>query len=499
MVTKAVEQTGQLDVGGFPALLRGLVRELTVGRLEITCEAEVRNLWFDSGQVRSVVSEVEEEKLGRWLVARGVLDAQEMALALLRQPQGVRFGTYLVEAGLLAAERLIAELEALSIGIVSRLLFTGGTFRRFGGETLPADAASLGMTTASLLVAAVRAVDGIETLEGFIDHSSYLWAGQDALLRYQDVALSPTEGYLLSRIDGRTKAADLQRLVPMPRPQFVRAAAALVVAGLVELRPEPAGRGQTPPAPEPVARAPVAENALVFTADQQAEHDRVLRLAAEVRGKNFYARLGLARRAPTPEIEATFRGLARRYHPDRAQEEHLHQLRRELAEIYACLQDARDTLCHAERRANYDQALTEGELGHGRDEDPEQRQQARRELATANLRRARELVRSRQFGLAVELLDQAVRLNPEPNTLVFLAQLEFRNPMWIQRALDHLKHAVALDPKYTEGWLELANFWGARSDVERQRACLERVLAYDPKNPDVHVALQTLRERRSRR
>ena len=497
-MAQAAVQTGQIAAGAFPALLRKLVRELTVGRLETTSGDEIRNLWFDSGQIRSVVSEVEEEKLGRWLVARGALDAQEMALALLRQPQRVRFGSYLVEAGLLTAECLMVELEALSIGIVSRMLFAGGTFRRFDGETLPADAASLGMTTASLLVAAVRAVDDVETLEGFIDHSSYLWAGQDALLSYQDVALNPTEGYLLSRIDGRTRAADLQRLVPMSRPQFVRAAAALVVAGLVELRGEPARHGEAQPA-EPAKKEPAAETALVFTADQQAEYNRVLQLASELRGKNFYARLGLARRASTPEIEATFRELARRYHPDRAQEEHLHQLRRELAEIYACLQDARDTLCHAERRAVYDQALTDGELGHGRDEAPEHRQQARRELAAANLRRARELVRSREFGLAVELLDQAVRLCPEPDALVFLAQLEFRNPMWIQRALDHLKHAVALDPTNTDGWLELANFWGARNDVERQRACLEHILAYDPKNADVHVALQTLRERRSRR
>ncbi|NCO69597.1 MAG: hypothetical protein GW878_03620, partial [Acidobacteria bacterium] len=209
-MAQAAVQTGQIAAGAFPALLRKLVRELTVGRLETTSGDEIRNLWFDSGQIRSVVSEVEEEKLGRWLVARGALDAQEMALALLRQPQRVRFGSYLVEAGLLTAECLMVELEALSIGIVSRMLFAGGTFRRFDGETLPADAASLGMTTASLLVAAVRAVDDVETLEGFIDHSSYLWAGQDALLSYQDVALNPTEGYLLSRIDGRTRAADLQ-------------------------------------------------------------------------------------------------------------------------------------------------------------------------------------------------------------------------------------------------------------------------------------------------
>ena len=86
--------------------------------------------------------------------------------------------------------------------------------------------------------------------------------------------------------------------------------------------------------------------------------------------------------------------------------------------------------------------------------------------------------------MAVQLLDQAARLNPTAETLLLLARAEFKNPMWGQRALDHLKHAVALAPEFTEAWLELANFWAIRNMTDRQQQCLEKILEYDPQNVD---------------
>jgi Tfp pilus assembly protein PilF len=68
--------------------------------------------------------------------------------------------------------------------------------------------------------------------------------------------------------------------------------------------------------------------------------------------------------------------------------------------------------------------------------------------------------------------------------------------MWSQRALDHLKHAVALAPDYTEAWLELANFWGTRNKPDRQRQCLERILESDPHNEDVKATLSALKRQK---
>ncbi len=484
---------GRFEAGGLPPLLRDYVRRLAVGRLDLVPPDGIRHVWFEAGQVRAVASELEDEKLGNWLVSRGVLDPNRMAITLLRQPDGVRFGAFLVQEGVLTAEALTKELEALSVAIVARMLLEPGDFMFFEGEKLPIDAVSLGMTTGSLLAAAVRAFPDENKLRRTIDGEGYVWTAQDALLLYQQLNLTPQEGYLLSRIDGTTTVAQLRRLVPMPGAELARALAALTVAGVVEVRassaakPLAAARVERPPEP-----APEAEEALQYTPQQQREYTEVMKLAAEIGHRDYIRRLGLAPGATQDQIHSRYLEFVKLYHPDRAREPHLVSLRNELAQIYSAVQEAYDTLGNPERRQRYEQSLSTVQRADTYKED-ERRRLARSAVVDANLRRARELLKAGDVGMAVQLLDQAVRLEPSADNLLMLARAEFKNPMWSQRALDHLKHAVALDPEFTEAWLELAEFWAARNMTDRQQQCLEKVLEYDPHNGNVQMALAGLK------
>ena len=487
---------GRFLVGGLPPLMRELYRLLVSGRLDVTGGGATRHLWFEAGQVRAVMSEVEEEKLGKWLVSRGILEASQMALSLLRQPEGVRFGTFLVQEGVLTVKALEQELETLSVTIVSLMLVEPGEYRFTDGEKLPMDAASIGMTTASLLAAAVRGVRDEAAIKRFIDPLGYVWTAQDALLQYQQIQLNPQEGYLLSRVDGTSTAAQLQRLVPMPGGEFSRALAALLVAGVLEIRDTSSARPLSPTRVESTPEPP-AEEELQYSAQQQREYADVLRLANEIRHKDYYRRLGLSPGATQDQIHSRFLEFAKLYHPDRAREAHLLSVRNELAAIYSAVQEAYDTLGNPERRPRYEQTLHESSTQNIDSYKEEQRRRAARgAVVDANVSRAKELARVGDVGMAVQLLDQAVRLNPQAETLLTLARLEFKNPMWSQRALDHLKHAVALAPDYTEAWLELANFWGTRNKPDRQRQCLERILESDPHNEDVKATLSALKRQK---
>ncbi len=490
---------GKYIAGGLPPLLRELYRLLASGRLDVVTDGCKRRLWFEAGQVRAVVSEVEEEKLGKWLVGRGVLEASRMAIALLRQPEGVRFGSFLVQGGAITASVLERELEALSVAIVSHMLVDPGEYSFVDGEQLPIEAASIGMTTASLLAAAVRCLPDEAALKGFIDPGGYIWSAQDTLLHYQQVQLTPQEGYLLSRVDGTSTAAQLQRLVPMPRTEFTRALAALLVAGVLEIRESSSTRPLAPTSVE-APMEPAGDGEIQYSAQQQREYSEVLKLAGEIRHRDYYRRLGLAKGATQEQIHATFLELAKLYHPDRAREGHLLSLRNELAEIYSAIQEAYDTLGTAEKRGRYERALGDSTTSQVDAYKEEQRRRAARgAVVDANVSRAKELARAGDVGMAVQLLDQAVRLDPKAENLLLLARLEFKNPMWSQRALDHLKHAVALAPEFTDAWLELANFWGARGKMDRQVTCLERILEFEPGNEDVRATLASLKRRKTLR
>jgi tetratricopeptide (TPR) repeat protein len=95
--------------------------------------------------------------------------------------------------------------------------------------------------------------------------------------------------------------------------------------------------------------------------------------------------------------------------------------------------------------------------------------------------------------VAYRLLTQAVESSPDADSLVRMAHLEIANPLWRQRALDHLKQAIEIDPRLTSAWLGLGNYWSLRGEPGKQRRCLEKILAYDPNNRDARQTLDLLR------
>jgi curved DNA-binding protein CbpA len=311
------------------------------------------------------------------------------------------------------------------------------------------------------------------------------------------VQLSPHEGFLLSRIDGSLTVAQLRRVAPLARDEMTRCLAALTVAGEVALQRSPASPPAAPVRPEPAAAAASTTGepaAPLLSPDQRREIEEITLLAAEGRDRDFYRRLSLTHGATLNQVHDRYREFLRLYSADRATEPHLRPLRRELTEIQAMLAEAYETLVNPELRARYNESLRMNvpQTAAARSAD-QQRQRARRELARANLQRAEALVRAGDFGAAVQLLGEAVRAEATADSLLMLARLELRNPMWANRVLGHLREAIAIEPQHTDAWLELAAFWGKKGQKERQRQCLEKIVAYDSGNPDATRALAALK------
>lgn len=475
--------SGDLGVGELAALLRRLYLSLATGRLNLRNHCGVRHFWLEAGQVRAVETEVEEEKLGQWLVDRGLLEREQLALTLLRQEEGELFGDLILRQGILEAEQLHQELVERAAVILSKLLIAPISYEFKPGEKGEPRTCVLDITMGDLLLSATRRVANLEPLRALIRPKAFVCVQSEVLLRDQKVHLSAQEGFLLSRVDGRTTAEQLRRLVPWPEEEFLRALVGLVAAGIVELSDE---APQAPvrlvkPVDEPEQ---LVEDSIVFEPYQAAEHQRVLKLSAEIERLHYYRRLGLSPGATQDQIHERFRELARMYHPDRASEPHLRTLRSELARIFNAVKDAYDTLSDPERRSRYDQFLKQAEAGHEDFQEEERRRKAQLELAQASKRQAELLLKAGDYGGALPLLEQAVRFAPEAETLLALARVELKNPMWGQRALSHLRMAVALDNQLTPAWLELARFWLKRRQAQKALACVEKVLEYDPKNAE---------------
>ena len=114
------------------------------------------------------------------------------------------------------------------------------------------------------------------------------------------------------------------------------------------------------------------------------------------------------------------------------------------------------------------------------------------ELAQKHLEFAQKMLEKGDVRRAVKYFEQAAELSPSEETLYTLAQIELERTDQHNKALEHLKQAVALNQQHTPSWLLLANYWGVRGQEEKQRRCLEKILAYDPKNRDARDAVELL-------
>lgn len=127
-------------------------------------------------------------------------------------------------------------------------------------------------------------------------------------------ALTPEQGFLLSRIDGRTQWGTLRSIAGLPEADVDRCIEEWVRDGLVELfapTPEPA---MSPAAPATTSSAGLAiDESLAVPVEVQRQ---ALVLQSQLDG-SYHQLLGVGRQAKSRDIKRAYFKLARDFHPDR--------------------------------------------------------------------------------------------------------------------------------------------------------------------------------------
>jgi len=130
------------------------------------------------------------------------------------------------------------------------------------------------------------------------------------------LSLSPAEGFLLSRIDGRTPRGVLRRIGALPPADIDRCLERWLEAGVLE-RVRASARsaaGAPPPAPAPAAPAlPALDPSLEIGLELQRE---LLDFAARL-DRSYHEILGIAKDADERAIKKAYFAWSKRLHPDR--------------------------------------------------------------------------------------------------------------------------------------------------------------------------------------
>jgi hypothetical protein len=200
---------------------------------------------------------------------------------------------------------------------------------------------------------------------------TYAGLGADTLVpRLKPTAMSALklgaeEGFVLSRVDGRSTVAQICLLVPFEPARTAAMLAGLVRAGALEIPgsevvPEPVALpGPPPPAPlaeGTTARSRVATPVIAGLELSVEQARRIDELFFALEERDAFELLEIGRGADKKEVKRAYFRLSKEFHPDRFFNKNLGPYKDRLSKIFQSVKAAFELLSDDARRAAYEES-----------------------------------------------------------------------------------------------------------------------------------------------
>lgn len=503
---------GTLAEGVLPTVLQSIYVGKQTGILHVSREDTRRSLFFRDGALVHAGSNVREERLGETLVVLGFLkpeDLKRATEAVVRENK--RLGHAVRDLGLLDQERVEAALTEHARMVLERILAAHEGHYEFEAksrDTTAADEFKLKVTTGEIVLDAVRRVEDPDVVRYALgDIDRILGLSSDPALRFQNIALTPTDGFVLSRVDGGLSAREVIQATPLEVDDTQRSLFGLLCTGVVEYlalppKPKPAvrmprQRPVAPPPPDPAAEPTPEQRA--HRAEMDARRQEISERFEKLKGATHFDVLGIPRTANEAQVKTAYFNLAKRFHPDTRHDPALADLRDQMDAIFIRLGQAFEVLRNARTRLSYEATLPSHGSGPSGDTPamavpaPDPALEARR--AADNVRRAERLVEEAKYWDAIQLLEPAVLAlggAQRQRARVILARALVKNPNWIHQAEEVLQAVVQDEPNHQEAHFELGSLYKERGLKSRALASFRRVLDVNPEHERAAAAIADL-------
>ncbi len=479
-------------------LIREVYSARSTGILHFERDGASKRVYFKKGNVVFANSDVNDDRLGEFLIRTGEIDRATFdRVSDLTRKTGQRMGTTLIELEVLSPEKL-SELVRRQ---VQEIIYSVFDWDRgaYGFEILDRPVEEdivVDLSTAELILIGVRAMGSLDhirsalgALERVLRHT------ENPLLLYQKMTLTPSEGYVLSRVDGSTSVAEIASISPLGEDETLRCVYALVSAGVVDLtsRTLPLTSRIQPPAPREVrisapdlqkkeaqeSPAPPGQGEEIL-ADIAAKH-------ASLETADYYQLLEISPGASDDEIKKGYYAMAKKYHPDRHHLPHLRAVQGLLEELFAKVTVAYQELSDSASRRRYDGARQQKARvasDVARDagvQSPTPYTVPHEVVAERHYQQGYTHFERMEYFDAIQCLRECVRMIPgEPRYHKALAKALSKNPHWRKEADEHFMVALKANEFDLECLLGLAENYEAAGLSTRAASFYERILAYDP-------------------
>jgi serine/threonine protein kinase/tetratricopeptide (TPR) repeat protein len=522
------------DPAGICKLLRDVYLGNKSGHLHFSHAKEHRSLRLLQGRIVHGTSDVAGEHLGDVLVRYGHLSQADLERAItVVLGDRKRLGTVLSETGRIGPEALGEAVgEHVREILFSALERPDG---KFAFEELPdtlieADL-TCKLTTGEAILEATRRVHDPALIEGALgDLNRVLVTASDPRLQRQEVTLTPTDGFVLSRIDGTLSAREMLSLVPGSQEDAARSLFGLLCTGLVDYKvPSPSRPSPTRPSPSGPDAAPAADRlptrAVISSPEPAGEELRQMLLSAYegLRYKDHFELLDVPRAASAAEIREAYARLVRILHPDACRDPSVADLVTERSAVFARLCQAYETLRSPTSRATYERERAPVKLRPSlpRPTPPTPANEAAAASpvppppeplpiaaptftdeveedtpsASDSLIVATRLVKQEKYWEAIVLLEPAIPRLVGParhRARVLLAQAYLKNPLWSKRAEAVLQRVVIDDPQHVDAHFLLAGLYLKTQLEARAAAMFRKVLELSPSHAGAAAGLKAL-------
>jgi tetratricopeptide (TPR) repeat protein len=474
---------GELAPGTLPGVLRTIYVERRTGLLHVTRDQERGTVCFIHGNIVYGATNITECQLGETLVRHGLLSQRDRERARgMVTATGQRLGQILMDLGLLTAEGLEDGL-ALQVREVLLTIFTWPAGRyvfedqdpeNFRGYDKP-----LRLSTGEVILDAVWSISDPQVIQRALgDLDRVLTPASDPLLRFQSIALSPTDGFILSRVDGVASAKEILAMAPVDTAEAERSLCGLVYTGMVEfLKP---------------VRAEAAKNAALLRRTLLEAH-------AALPGQNHFEVLGVPPTATASELLAAYFRLARLYHPDQHHQAELRDHKGALEALFARVGEAHRVLSDSRARAAYEFGLVKVPTPVAptapRRAAPEPEAVVDPQKVDEGLARADELMAAGRAWDAILAVDEILPLatgRARRRGRLLKAQAHLRVGDGAKAAEEELKAALAEDPAHPEAHYLLGTLYQAGGASALAGSEFRKALALKPRYHEAQAALLSL-------
>jgi curved DNA-binding protein CbpA len=475
-----------LGGGALPGLLRDLYLGRRTGLLHFTHGSDRASVCFINGHIVWGDSTMEECQLGPTMVRHGLLEPEAFERVTDMVGGGKRLGDRLLEFGLLDRKTLD---QALALQVREALLAVFSWHEgAYGFDEHPADDfrgydQALAISTGELILDAAWAVSDADVIRYALgDLDRVLAPTTDPLLRFQRINVTPTDGFILSRVDGQTTARQILATAPVSPEEAQRSLFGLLCVGMIECLEAPKPEQETRPA--------------------EATRDEVLEAARGLTSRDHFEVLGLTAQASEADAVAAYHRLVRRFHPDIQHRPELADLRGQITAIFDRLSQAYKVLSDPQRRAEYESSLLVTRFGPMRPAEPQDAPAAPAanpfqdgQKADEALKEAEETLGAGRYWDAIQQVQPIVEGasgRARQRARLLLARCYLKNPQWRQQAEEELKAVLKEEPGSAEAYYLFGTLYRDGGLTPRARAMFRKALELKPRHAGAKAGMAAL-------